>query len=164
MGRRRNGALGDEVLGDRGALPGINEVDQQPDTVPDEERHLGDALQAGEQVKASQNRDRGDDDRRRSAERPLRRRIAPPRHQHAQGNRDESAQRPGIGPGLLDSIGSGPGGGIGGGGGGGGGDDITPAAPEPATWIMMVLGIGLIAGLLRRARAAERAGTLAVSR
>lgn len=80
------------------------------------------------------------------------------------GGAGSAAQRPGIGPGLLDSIGSGPGGGIGGGGGNGGGDDVTPAAPEPATWIMMVLGIGLIAGLLRRARAAERAGTLAINR
>lgn len=33
-------------------------------------------------------------------------------------------------------------------------DDIVAAAPEPAAWLMMILGFGLVGGALRRRRAA----------
>lgn len=39
-------------------------------------------------------------------------------------------------------------------------DDIVAAAPEPATWLMMILGFGLVGGALRRRRTA---GSLAAA-
>jgi len=39
-------------------------------------------------------------------------------------------------------------------------DSIVAAAPEPASWLMMILGFGLVGGLLRRRRAM---GTLAAA-
>ena len=63
-----------------------------------------------------------------------------------------------IGPGALTlltiPVGIIAGGGGGGGGGGGvsGGGDFTPAAPEPGTWLMMILGFGFLGTMLRRRR------------
>jgi hypothetical protein len=48
-----------------------------------------------------------------------------------------------------------PGGGGGGGGGGGptiNAPDTTPAIPEPATWLMMILGFGVLGAWLRHRR------------
>lgn len=40
--------------------------------------------------------------------------------------------------------------------GGGGGTSITSAAPEPETWLMMILGFGFLGSTMRRRRRAER--------
>lgn len=66
---------------------------------------------------------------------------------------------PGIGgvlavPALL-AIG---GGGHGGGGGGGGTAPFAPAAPEPATWLMLMIGFGYLGMMLRRQRRLNRTG------
>jgi 2-oxoglutarate dehydrogenase E2 component (dihydrolipoamide succinyltransferase) len=51
---------------------------------------------------------------------------------------------------------------VGGGGGGGGGVTISPqpapAIPEPATWLMMITGIGFLGAALRRRRDRASAG------
>ena len=47
-------------------------------------------------------------------------------------------------------------------GGGGGGTSITSAAPEPATWLMMILGFGFLGTTMRSRRRAERWSTSAV--
>lgn len=61
-----------------------------------------------------------------------------------------------IGPGALTlltiPVGIIAGGGGGGGGGVSSGGDFTPAAPEPGTWLMMILGFGFLGTLLRRRR------------
>ena len=61
-----------------------------------------------------------------------------------------------IGPGALTlltiPVGIIAGGGGGGGGGVSGGGDFTPAAPEPGTWLMMILGFGFLGTMLRRRR------------
>ena len=51
---------------------------------------------------------------------------------------------------------------IGGGGGGGGGIEINlaPAVPEPATWLMMIAGFGVLGFALRRRRRQARGGAL----
>lgn len=48
---------------------------------------------------------------------------------------------------------------LGGGGGDGGGSSVSiaPAVPEPATWLMMILGFGLLGSALRRRRNRQRA-------
>ena len=40
--------------------------------------------------------------------------------------------------------------------GGGGGTSITSAAPEPETWLMMILGFGFLGATMRSRRRAER--------
>lgn len=60
------------------------------------------------------------------------------------------------GPSFIPAPGIG-GGGIGGGGGGGGGGDLPPGeipgVPEPATWLLMILGFGALGFRLRERRA-----------
>ncbi len=43
---------------------------------------------------------------------------------------------------------------------GGGGTSIASAAPEPGTWLMMILGFGFLGSTLRRRRRAEREALL----
>lgn len=47
-----------------------------------------------------------------------------------------------------------------GGGGGGGGTSITSAAPEPETWLMMILGFGFLGTTMRSRRRTEQKSTL----
>ena len=50
---------------------------------------------------------------------------------------------------------------IGGGGGGGGLEiNLAPAVPEPATWLMMIAGFGVLGFALRRRRRQARGGAL----
>ena len=50
---------------------------------------------------------------------------------------------------------------IGGGGGGGGVEiNLAPAVPEPATWLMMIAGFGVLGFALRRRRRQARGGAL----
>ena len=56
--------------------------------------------------------------------------------------------------------GSGGGGGGSGGGGGGGGGGVTPAVPEPDTWMMMLLGMFMAGAALRRSRREHAIGTV----
>jgi hypothetical protein len=62
----------------------------------------------------------------------------------------------GGGDGGPGGGGTGGGGGNGGGGNGGGGGGVTPTPtapiPEPGSWMMMILGIGMIGAALRRRR------------
>jgi hypothetical protein len=69
----------------------------------------------------------------------------------------------GIGPGVGGGGGGGGGGGPGGGNPGGGGDGgtVVPpppviAVPEPSTWMMMLIGFGLLGAGLRLRRPAKR--------
>lgn len=57
------------------------------------------------------------------------------------------------------------GGGTGGGDTGGGGNPVVPAVPEPATWLMMLLGMGSVGASMRSARTRRpAAGALPAAR
>ena len=67
-------------------------------------------------------------------------------------------------PAIIGGVGGGGGGGGGGLPGGGGGDvgntppvvPVIPAVPEPGTWLMMLLGFGVIGSVMRRRNPATR--------